>query len=170
MVNTAPAPPARAGHRRAVGLAVPVLPLLATDQGASTVGVGLLFAAYAGALVAITPIGGLAVDRLGMCATMLVGLGPLAAATVLLVLVEVPVLLVGARAVQGRQKEPTVTFEDAQRRVIALVDEALTAALPTLRMASPRGSNASPATTRSALPARTSRCPSSASPPSTAAG
>jgi hypothetical protein len=30
----------------------------------------------------------------------------------------------------AKQKEPTVTFEDAQQRVVALVDETLTAALP----------------------------------------
>jgi hypothetical protein len=37
----------------------------------------------------------------------------------------------------AKQKEPTVTFEDAQRRVVALVDETLTAALPTLRLNQP---------------------------------
>jgi hypothetical protein len=35
------------------------------------------------------------------------------------------------------QEEPTVTFEDAQRRVVALVDETLTAALPTLQLDQP---------------------------------
>ena len=83
------------------GLAVPVLPLLASDQGASTVGVGLLFAAYAAALLACTPIAGLAVDRLGTRSTMLAGLGALAAATLGLVVVEAPGLLVAARALQG---------------------------------------------------------------------
>jgi hypothetical protein len=34
----------------------------------------------------------------------------------------------------AKQKEPTVTYEDAQRRVVALVDETLTAALPTLQL------------------------------------
>jgi hypothetical protein len=37
----------------------------------------------------------------------------------------------------AKQKEPTVSFEDAQRRVVALVDETLTAALPTLRLGQP---------------------------------
>jgi hypothetical protein len=37
----------------------------------------------------------------------------------------------------AKQKEPTVTFEDAQRRVVALVDETLTAALPALRLDQP---------------------------------
>jgi hypothetical protein len=36
-----------------------------------------------------------------------------------------------------KQKEPAVTFEDAQRRVVALVDETLTAALPSLRLDQP---------------------------------
>ena len=36
-----------------------------------------------------------------------------------------------------KQKEPTVTFEEAQRRVVALVDETLTAALPTLQLSEP---------------------------------
>jgi len=34
-------------------------------------------------------------------------------------------------------KEPTVTFEDTQRRVVALVDDTLTAALPTLPLSQP---------------------------------
>ncbi len=91
------------------GLAVPVLPLLASDQSASTVGVGLLFAAYAAALVAFTPIAGLAVDRLGTRSTMLAGSAPLAAATLLLVVVAAPALLVAARALQGAAAAVTWT-------------------------------------------------------------
>jgi hypothetical protein len=37
----------------------------------------------------------------------------------------------------AKPKEPTVTLEDAQRRVVALVDDTLTAALPTLRLDQP---------------------------------
>jgi hypothetical protein len=37
----------------------------------------------------------------------------------------------------AKPKEPTVTFEDAQRRVVALVDDTLTAALPTLQLSQP---------------------------------
>jgi hypothetical protein len=37
----------------------------------------------------------------------------------------------------ANQKEPTVTFEDAQRRVVTLIDETLTAALPTLALSQP---------------------------------
>lgn len=83
------------------GLAVPVLPLLASDQGASTVSVGLLFAVYAAALVAFTPVAGRAVDQFGTRSTMLAGLGALAAATLLLVIVDGPALLILARALQG---------------------------------------------------------------------
>jgi hypothetical protein len=36
-----------------------------------------------------------------------------------------------------KAKEPTVAFEDAQRRVVALVDETLTAALPTMQLSQP---------------------------------
>ena len=37
----------------------------------------------------------------------------------------------------AKPKEPTVTFEDAQRRVVALIDDTLTAALPTLQLDQP---------------------------------
>lgn len=37
----------------------------------------------------------------------------------------------------AKPKEPTVTFEDAQQRVVALVDDTLTAALPNLRLSQP---------------------------------
>jgi hypothetical protein len=40
-------------------------------------------------------------------------------------------------ACTAKPKEPTVTFEDAQRRVVALVDETLTAALPNLQLSQP---------------------------------
>jgi hypothetical protein len=36
-----------------------------------------------------------------------------------------------------KPKEPTVSFEDAQRRVVALVDETLAAAMPSLRLDQP---------------------------------
>jgi hypothetical protein len=37
----------------------------------------------------------------------------------------------------AKPKEPTVTFEDAQQRVVALVDDTLAAALPNLRLSQP---------------------------------
>jgi hypothetical protein len=37
----------------------------------------------------------------------------------------------------ANSKEPTVTLKDAQRRVVALVDETLTAVLPTLQLDQP---------------------------------
>jgi hypothetical protein len=43
-------------------------------------------------------------------------------------------LAVGCTA---KPKEPTLTFEDAQRRVVALVDETLTAAMPDLPLSQP---------------------------------
>jgi hypothetical protein len=36
-----------------------------------------------------------------------------------------------------KQQEPTVTYQEAQRRVVALVDETLTATLPTLQLSQP---------------------------------
>lgn len=36
-----------------------------------------------------------------------------------------------------KQQEPTVSFEEAQRQVVALVDETLTAALPKLQLSQP---------------------------------
>jgi len=36
-----------------------------------------------------------------------------------------------------KQQEPTVTYQEAQRRVVALVDETLTATLPSLRFDQP---------------------------------
>jgi hypothetical protein len=40
-------------------------------------------------------------------------------------------------ACTAKPKEPTVTLEDAQRRVVALVDDTLTATLPTLQLNEP---------------------------------
>ena len=37
----------------------------------------------------------------------------------------------------AKSKEPTVTFEEAQQRVVALVDDTLSAALPTLPLGQP---------------------------------
>jgi hypothetical protein len=45
-----------------------------------------------------------------------------------------PALVAGCTA---KPKEPTVTFEDAQQRVVALVDDTLAAALPNLRLSQP---------------------------------
>jgi hypothetical protein len=44
------------------------------------------------------------------------------------------VLVAGCTA---KSKEPTVTFEEAQQRVVALVDDTLSAALPTLPLSQP---------------------------------
>lgn len=83
------------------GIAIPVLPQLASEGGASTAGVGLLFAVYAGGLIAATPLAGVWLDRRGARPPMLIGLFGLAAATVLFALVREPVVLICARALQG---------------------------------------------------------------------
>ncbi|GGK33940.1 MFS transporter [Pilimelia terevasa] len=83
------------------GIAVPVLPRLAVDQGAGTLGVGVLFAVYAGMLVAVTPLAGWWIDRRGNREPMIVGLVGLAAATLLFALATGPVMLYLGRGLQG---------------------------------------------------------------------
>ncbi|MEU1817796.1 MFS transporter [Streptomyces roseifaciens] len=83
------------------GMAVPVLPKLASEHGTRPLGVGLMFAVYAGALVAATPAAGLWVDRQGNRRPLLAGVAGLVAATVLFAFVRDPVLLIVARALQG---------------------------------------------------------------------
>ena len=88
------------------GSLVPLLPLLPAVAGSPSAS-GVLFAVYALALLAATPLVGVWVDRAGPRAPMLAGLAGLAAATVLfLVSTGVPgpvglVLLSAARAAQG---------------------------------------------------------------------
>ena len=83
------------------GIAVPTLPAIAHRAGAGSTVVGLLFAAYAAALLAVTPLAGRWVDRRGFRVPMLVGLLGLAAATSLFAMVDaVPLLIVG-RVAQG---------------------------------------------------------------------
>lgn len=83
------------------GVAIPVLPQVAADAGASTAGVGVLFAVYAAGLIAATPIAGAWLDRRGARPPMLIGLFGLAAATVLFAFAREPALLITARALQG---------------------------------------------------------------------
>jgi DHA1 family solute carrier family 18 vesicular amine transporter 1/2 len=83
------------------GVAVPVLPLLADERGAPASLVGVLFGAYALALLAVTPLAGRWLDRRGPRMVMLVGLLGLAGATLLFVVVDAPGLLVVARVLQG---------------------------------------------------------------------
>jgi multidrug resistance protein len=83
------------------GLAIPVLPLIASRHGASSAAVGFLFATYAIALLVATPVVGVLVDRIGPRTPMLVGLLGLAAATLLFASVHSFPGLVAARALQG---------------------------------------------------------------------
>jgi MFS family permease len=83
------------------GLAVPVLPLLPSVTAAGSAAGGALFAAYAIAMVAVTPLAGRLTDRRGARAPLLAGLVGLAAATLLFAVAEPVWLLMVARALQG---------------------------------------------------------------------
>jgi MFS family permease len=83
------------------GLAVPVLPLLPSVAAAGPASGGVLFAAYAVAMVAVTPLAGRLTDRKGARTPMLAGLAGLAAATLLFSVAEPFWLLLLARALQG---------------------------------------------------------------------
>jgi DHA1 family solute carrier family 18 vesicular amine transporter 1/2 len=83
------------------GVAVPVLPVFALSLGASPATVGALFAAYAGGLTLVTPLVGIWVDRSGPRGPMLVGMGGLAAATLLFAFAPGLGWLFLARALQG---------------------------------------------------------------------
>ncbi|SJZ89505.1 Predicted arabinose efflux permease, MFS family [Marinactinospora thermotolerans DSM 45154] len=83
------------------GLAVPVLPLLPSVTAAGPAAGGALFAAYAVAMVAVTPLAGWLTDRKGARTPLLVGLLGLAAATLLFAVAEPVWLLMTARALQG---------------------------------------------------------------------
>ena len=83
------------------GLAVPVLPVYALSLGASPATVGALFAVYAGALMLVTPLVGIWVDRSGPRGPLLVGMIGLAAATLLFAFAPGLAGLFLARALQG---------------------------------------------------------------------
>ncbi|MFI6470050.1 MFS transporter [Streptomyces sp. NPDC050516] len=83
------------------GMAVPLLPKLTSENGAEPLDVGILFAVYAAALVAATPLVGAWVDRRGNRRPMLAGVIGLAAATLLFAFAHDTTLLLVARALQG---------------------------------------------------------------------
>jgi DHA1 family solute carrier family 18 vesicular amine transporter 1/2 len=83
------------------GVAIPVLPMIAAEHGASSATVGMLFACYAGALLLATPLVGVLVDRFGPRTPMLVGLLALGAATLLFAWADSFATLVAARVLQG---------------------------------------------------------------------
>lgn len=80
---------------------VPVLPVYASQLGASTAAIGLLFAVYAVGLVLATPFLGMLSDRIGRRRPMLMGSVGLVFATILFAMAETYPLLVTARFVQG---------------------------------------------------------------------
>lgn len=83
------------------GIAIPVLPLLPATVQAGPAATGVLFAGYAAAMIAVTPIAGRMVDRAGPRRPLLVGLVGLAAATLLFAVGGPYWLLVVARILQG---------------------------------------------------------------------
>lgn len=83
------------------GIAVPVLPQFPAVRDGGDAATGLLFAVYAAALIAVTPLAGRWVDRQGPRAALLAGMLVLAGATVLFGLLDsLPALLL-ARTAQG---------------------------------------------------------------------
>jgi MFS transporter, DHA1 family, solute carrier family 18 (vesicular amine transporter), member 1/2 len=83
------------------GIAIPVLPLLPATVEAGPAATGALFAAYAAAMILVTPLAGRLVDRRGPRTPLLIGLVGLAAATLLFSVGEPFWLLVVARTLQG---------------------------------------------------------------------
>lgn len=83
------------------GIVVPVLPLLPSVATAGPSATGLLFAAYAAAMIAVTPLAGRLVDRRGPRGPLLIALIGLAAACCLFAIGSPYVLLLLARCLQG---------------------------------------------------------------------
>jgi MFS family permease len=83
------------------GLAIPVLPTLPATVDAGPTGTGLLFAAYAAALLLITPLAGRLVDRHGPRLPLLIALIGLGAATLLFAAGGPYAVLLVGRACQG---------------------------------------------------------------------
>jgi MFS transporter, DHA1 family, solute carrier family 18 (vesicular amine transporter), member 1/2 len=83
------------------GIAVPVLPALARDYGASSASLGFLFGVYAVTMIALMPVVGIWADRAGPRRPLLAGLIGLAASTALFAYAPGYAFLVAARALQG---------------------------------------------------------------------
>lgn len=83
------------------GIAIPVLPLLPATTAAGPAATGLLFASYAVATLAVTPLAGRLVDRTGPRRPLLYGMVGLAAATLLFAYADSFALLLLARVLQG---------------------------------------------------------------------
>lgn len=83
------------------GIAVPVLPRFPAVAAGGDAIAGLLFAAYAAALIAVTPIAGRWIDRVGPRRPLLAGMIGLAASTILFTLADPLPALLAARVAQG---------------------------------------------------------------------
>jgi predicted MFS family arabinose efflux permease len=83
------------------GMAVPILPRIAAQHGARALGVGAMFAVYAGALILAAIAAAPWIDRRGDRGPLLTGVVGLALATVLFAFGRTPVPLISARALQG---------------------------------------------------------------------
>jgi MFS transporter, DHA1 family, solute carrier family 18 (vesicular amine transporter), member 1/2 len=83
------------------GMAVPVLPRIASQHGAHALGIGVMFSVYAGALVVAAIAAGPWIDRRGDRGPLLTGVTGLALATLLFAFGREPALLIAARALQG---------------------------------------------------------------------
>lgn len=80
---------------------VPVLPLYAREHGASTTAIGLLFASYAAALLAMTPLAALISETVGHRRMLVAGCAAVTAATLLFATAESYGELLAGRSLQG---------------------------------------------------------------------
>lgn len=83
------------------GLAIPVLPRLASQYGTSTGALGVMFASYALTMLLVSPLVGRWLDRRGPRMPMLLGLAGLAGSCILFALASDALTLVLARVLQG---------------------------------------------------------------------
>ena len=83
------------------GILIPLLPLMPAVERAGSSATGLLFAAYAAMMIAVTPLAGRLVDRRGPRGPLLVALLGLAAACLLFTLDGPYWLLLVSRLLQG---------------------------------------------------------------------
>lgn len=83
------------------GLVIPVLPLLPSTVAAGPTATGMLFASYAAAMLLVTPLAGVLVDRTGPRLPLLIGLIGLAGATLLFAVGGPYWLLLVGRVLQG---------------------------------------------------------------------
>lgn len=80
---------------------VPVLPVYAQQNGASTTAIGLLFASYAAALLVATPLVAVVADAVGHRRMLVAGMSAVTAATILFALADSYGALLAARSLQG---------------------------------------------------------------------